>query len=105
MFVIPSNFGVVSRTVMALCLSLLASCSNEAPLKSDAPDMILINGRVSTMDSNESIVEAIAIHGETIVATGLSMDIRALAGADTEVIDLNGRTVTPGLIDTHNHFA
>ncbi len=57
------------------------------------------------MDQRESVVEAIAIQGGIIVALGTSAQISELAGPQTEVIDAGGRTVTPGLIDTHNHFA
>ena len=69
----------------------------------EAPDRIFINGKIVTVDDYFSIHEAVAVRGERFVATGSSEEIRALAGDDTVVTDLGGRTVIPGLIDNHNH--
>jgi predicted amidohydrolase YtcJ len=67
-------------------------------------DTILVNGRIMTVDPVNSIANAIAIRGDKILGTGSDNDIRALALPETRVIDLKGRTVTPGLIDPHIHF-
>jgi predicted amidohydrolase YtcJ len=69
----------------------------------DAPDTILLNGKVITVDDYFSIQEAIAIQGKRISAVGSTEEITALAGASTVILDLDGRTVIPGLIDNHNH--
>jgi predicted amidohydrolase YtcJ len=66
-------------------------------------DTILINGKVLTVDANFSAQEAIAIQDSKIAAVGRTSDIRKLAGPKTRVIDLQGRTVIPGLIDSHLH--
>src|SRR6516164_2305106 len=66
-------------------------------------DTILINGKILTVDTNFSIQEAIAIQDSKISAVGRTADIRKLAGPKTRVIDLQGRTVIPGLIDFHLH--
>ena len=68
-------------------------------------DLILVNGKVITGDPRDAIAEAVAITGGRIVAVGTSADIKARGGAATQVIDLGGRAVTPGLIDTHVHFS
>ena len=68
-----------------------------------APDMVIVNGKVLTVDPNDSIVEAVAIKGDRILATGSNFDIRRMIGPSTEVVDLGGKTVLPGLIDTHTH--
>ena len=68
-----------------------------------APDTVLINGKVLTGDARFSIQQAIAVREGKIAAVGSSADIRKLAGAATRVIDLGGRTVIPGLIDSHLH--
>jgi predicted amidohydrolase YtcJ len=68
-------------------------------------DLILTNGTILTVDGNDSVAEAVAIAGGKIVAVGPADRIRGRAGAATRVIDLGGRTVTPGLIDTHVHFS
>ena len=68
-----------------------------------AADIILTNGIVHTLDENEPGVEAIAITGNRITATGDAQTISALAGDDTRIIDLGGRTVMPGFHDLHVH--
>lgn len=68
------------------------------------PDLILLNGKVFTSDDARPYVQALAIRGQRIVAIGDSAKIKALAGAQTEQIDLGGRTVIPGLNDAHNHL-
>lgn len=68
------------------------------------PDLILLNGKIATVDSTDAIVEALAISGNTVSATGSSADIRALAGSATKIVDLGGKTVIPGLNDSHIHF-
>jgi predicted amidohydrolase YtcJ len=69
------------------------------------PDLILINGKILTVDARDSIVEAVAIAKSKIVATGTTAEIQRRAGPATRVIDLHGLTATPGMIDTHGHFA
>ncbi len=70
-----------------------------------APDVILINGKIFTSDAAHPYVEALAIRGERITATGDSAKIKSLAGPHTKEIDLGGRTVIPGINDAHNHLA
>ena len=69
-----------------------------------APDIILTNGKIVTVDDRFSIAQAIAIRGDRFVAVGTNQDITRLAGAGTRRIDLRGRSVLPGLIDNHAHF-
>src|SRR5689334_3885983 len=70
----------------------------------NAPDPVLVNGKVLTLDEQSSVTEAIAVRDGRILATGSSASIRALASARTQVLDVSGKTVVPGLIDTHAHF-
>ena len=67
-------------------------------------DTLLTGGAVLTMDPSGSVAEAIAISRGRILAVGSAGDLAALAGPATEVIDLEGRTVIPGIIDTHAHM-
>src|SRR5712692_11336262 len=67
------------------------------------PDLILLNGKIFTSDEAHPYVEALAIRGERIVATGTSEKIRSLAGPQTKRIDLGGRVVIPGINDAHHH--
>jgi predicted amidohydrolase YtcJ len=73
------------------------------------PEMVLVNGKIVTMDDDSfesrvgTIAEAMAVRGDRILAVGKTAEIRPLAGPSTKVIDLQGRTVLPGLIITHEH--
>ena len=67
------------------------------------PDMTLVGGKIVTLDQKASIEEAIAIRDGRISAVGSSADIGMLAGPRTMTVNLDGRTVIPGLIDSHLH--
>jgi len=66
-------------------------------------DLILHHGDIATMDEHGSFVEAVAVRDGKILAVGSNRQIRSLANDETQVIDLMGRTVLPGLIDGHLH--
>jgi len=70
-----------------------------------APDLILINGRVITVDRNFTIADGVAIAGDRILTTGNEDQLRSLAGPSTRIVDLKGNTVIPGLMDNHLHGA
>jgi predicted amidohydrolase YtcJ len=67
-------------------------------------DLVLLNGKVVTVDEDIGEVEAVAVRGHEIAALGTSADIEALVGPDTRVIDLDGRLAIPGFIEGHGHF-
>ncbi|MEY9882931.1 amidohydrolase [Bradyrhizobium sp. USDA 329] len=91
-------------TLGALVLIAGAPSTVAQPLDLGAPDLVLVNGKVLTLDEQSSVTEAIAVRDGRILATGTSASIRSLAGARTQVLDVSGKTVVPGLIDTHAHF-
>jgi predicted amidohydrolase YtcJ len=68
-----------------------------------APDKIYFNGRIVTVDDDFTIAEAVAIKKDRFLAVGSNKQILKTAGANTEKIDLAGKTVIPGLIDAHGH--
>ncbi|HWF10548.1 MAG TPA: amidohydrolase [Bryobacteraceae bacterium] len=68
------------------------------------PDLVLLNGKIVTVDDRFSIAQAIAIRGDRFVAVGTTPEIGRMAGPQTRRIDLRGRTVVPGLIDNHIHL-
>ncbi len=81
--------------ILVICL-LIASCSKK-------PDVIFINGKIYTLDKNNSVVEAMAVAEGTIVALGKSGEIQEKY-SDAKVIDLNGKTVVPGFIDAEGNL-
>jgi predicted amidohydrolase YtcJ len=68
------------------------------------PDLILVNGKFTTLDRANPQAEAVALAGGTFTAVGTRDDVMRLAGNATRVIDLQGRRVIPGLIDSHMHI-
>ncbi|HEY7161972.1 MAG TPA: amidohydrolase family protein, partial [Acidobacteriota bacterium] len=92
-----TSFKVLIAVLVTIFLVHQGNCENTA-------DLILINGKIITVDAKDSIAQAIAISGGKIVAVGSNDEIRKIAGTNTRVIDLKGRTATPGLIDSHCHF-
>ena len=66
-------------------------------------DIIITNGKVSTLDSKNSEVQAVAISGNKILKTGTNAQILKLKGSQTKVIDAKGNRVIPGLFDSHLH--
>lgn len=67
-------------------------------------DLILVNGRFTTLDRTNPAPEAVAIADGRFLAAGTQAEIRALAGPTTQVVDLGGRRAVPGLIDSHMHI-
>jgi len=88
-------------TLLALLLATLPPLQAAGP----AADRVLLNGKVLTVDARDSIAEAIAIRDGRIVAVGTTAEIEALAGPDTDRIDLHGLTATPALLDAHLHLS
>ena len=84
-------------------ICFVASALAATPAAAQAPDTILVNGKILTVDAQFSTREALAIRDGRIVALDTSANIRKLAGRQTRVIDVQGRTVIPGLIDSHLH--
>lgn len=118
-----SKFG--SSFVPVIILSLLAACSNEsgsvsetattgpapAPVTTESvtsdvtpASLVLSGGKVYSVDSEIVDGQAIAVNEHIITAVGTNDEISVFIGPDTEVIELEGRTVVPGLIEGHGHF-
>jgi predicted amidohydrolase YtcJ len=99
-----SSFGVfhsVFRNVVVIVIIFLAAPLN---IFAEGADLILINGNILTVDPRDSIAHAIAIGEGKILAVGSNEEVRKHARKDTRIVDLHGRTATPGLIDSHCHF-
>jgi hypothetical protein len=90
----PSVLHVVCYSCVHLCV--LAA-------QAQSPDMILYHGHIFTGDTAIPWVEAISIHGNTILATGSNAKVMATADKHTQIIDLQGRMAMPGINDAHEH--
>ena len=96
------------KGLLGLCILLGLGSTSSRPMvaaQATPADLVLMHGKVITVDSRDSIAQAVAVTGGKIVAVGTDVAIQALVGEKTQVIDLHGRTMTPGLIDTHCHFS
>jgi predicted amidohydrolase YtcJ len=93
-----------SRFVLALFVAPLLAATAQQPATPQPADLIVTNARIYTVDANRPMVEAMAIRGGRVVATGPQRAIMTLRGASTQVLDLHGRTVIPGMIDAHVHL-
>ncbi|NIN34100.1 MAG: amidohydrolase, partial [Gammaproteobacteria bacterium] len=67
------------------------------------PEIIFVNGKVLTVDEQDRVSEAFAIRDDRFIAVGSTSEIQALTVPDTDIVDLEGHTVVPGMIDNHNH--
>lgn len=85
------------------CGALLVGLLMAALAHAQPADLVLLGGKVVTVDAQSSIREALAIRDGEILALGSSAEMRRLVGPDTRVVELGGRTVIPGLIDSHLH--
>ena len=97
---------LVALTTLTLCLAGCAPLALDAERNAqhNAPELIVVNAKVVTVDDQASIAQAFAVRDGRFLAVGDNAQIRAMAGAATRIIDAQGRTVTPGLNDGHIHM-
>lgn len=96
------RIGALVLTAFVAGLYVLFSIATRPP---EAPaHQVFVNGTVLTMDADNRIFEAVSVRGDRIDQLGNSETILGLVDAATEVVDLRGRTLMPGLIDAHGHF-
>jgi predicted amidohydrolase YtcJ len=91
--------------MLSFFLAALTAVARPIVAQQQRADLIFVGGRVITVDSADHIAQAIAVTGNRITAVGTTADINRLAGPATRRIDLQGRTITPGLLDAHAHFS
>ena len=90
------------KTLSSVLMAMLVTSAPFA--RAQAPDLVLTNGKIITVDERFTIAQAVAIRGNEIAVVGTSRDVASLAGPGTRTIDLGGRAVIPGLIDNHMHL-
>ena len=88
-------------SILFCCLTILfISCDG----KKETVDLIIHNGNIITIDDSKPVVQALAISNEKIVSVGTDKEILSLANSETRIINLEGQTAIPGLIEGHAHF-
>ena len=92
----------VTSLILICTVIFSASCSKETPIHADT---VYLNGEVITIDKKMPYAEAIATKSGAIIAVGSTEQISAFIGPATRVIELENKTIVPGFIDAHSHFA
>ncbi|HIA63099.1 MAG TPA: amidohydrolase, partial [Planctomycetaceae bacterium] len=90
-------------SIFVILFMLTMSAQSEVAAEIQPADLILRSGKIVTVNRRFEIVEALAVRGDRIVAVGRDSKVLELTGPDTKVIDLDGKMVMPGLIDSHVH--
>nr|WP_298144205.1 amidohydrolase [uncultured Pseudomonas sp.] len=90
----------MQRFIPSLMAAAMAFSSMEAMA---AADLLLFNGKVFTGEPGQALAQAVAVEQGKILKVGGDAEIRALADADTQLIDLGGKVLMPGMIDSHTH--
>src|SRR3990167_5643648 len=90
----------MQRLIPSLLAGVLAFSSMEAMA---AADLLLFNGKVFTAEPGQPLAQAVAVANGKILKVGSDAEVKALADADTQLIDLAGKVLMPGMIDTHSH--
>src|SRR4051794_10329347 len=95
--------GAVRRAAMTAVAGLCFAGSAGIAASAETADAVLFNGKILTVDADFTVQEALAIAHGRVLASGTSTAMTKLAGDATQLIDLDGRTVIPGLTDGHIH--
>jgi predicted amidohydrolase YtcJ len=114
----------ISLVILLICTCLFTGCNRRTaetpkpaiknttaaqstfsptPIDNNA-DLVLENGRVFTVDSEDRIAEAVAVKGDKIIKVGTTAEVHSLVGPNTKIVDLAGQVLTPGMIDAHFHL-
>ena len=95
----------MTRSILIPALLSIVVSGVATQMAAQTADIVFINGNVITVDERNPRAEAVAVEGDRILAVGSNQEIEALRTAHTRVIDLEGKTLVPGLVDGHLHFA
>jgi hypothetical protein len=98
------TFGIAALLAVG-CGEQVSASASIAEDQFPYADIVMMNGVIHTMDTDQPIASALAIRGQEIVVVGDEKDVVDLVGPDTQVVQLDGRGVTPGLVDGHAHLA
>jgi len=93
------------RTAIAGSAALILAAVSSNVAAQTRADLLLVNGRVLTVDSTDRVAQAVGIAGNRIIVVGTTAEVERAGAPNARRIDLAGRTVTPGLLDAHAHFS
>src|SRR5262249_26537642 len=96
------GMSILSLALATWCAAATAAAAPapRATKPPDRADLVLVNATVLTLDASDTVAQAIAIQGSRILGVGTNDDMRRLGGTSARVIDLKGRTILPGFIDS-----
>ena len=94
---------IISRKLF--CVALLVAASAKAQERRPAPDLIVVNARIYTVDNARPMASALAVRDGRITFVGSDSEARMMATSRTRVLDAKGRTVIPGMVDAHAHLS
>src|SRR6476659_430003 len=94
--------GPMKACTVPIALSLITACASPPP---PSADTVYVNGKIITVDKGFTIAQAVAVKDGRFVAVGTSDEMRRYVSPTTRVMDLNGRAVIPGLMDSHTHMS
>ena len=97
--------GVLMLVFVCLPTAFASAKANHSHPRHKGADTVLVNGKILTVDRHDSVAQAVAIRDGKIIAVGSNWAMARFMRHDTKVIDLHGRTATPGMIDSHVHFS
>ena len=97
-----SKRSIRSILALFLVLGLIQACKGSP--EGNMVDLAFVNGKVWTGDPGRPWAEAVAVHGDKIIAVGTTAEVRKLAPAGAKLVDLGGSLLLPGFIDSHTHF-
>src|SRR5690349_5529802 len=96
-----SFFRALKTLAVVGAFAALSACTSLSP---PSADTVYLNGKVITADKSFSIAQAVAVKDGRFVGVGTSDEMRRYVTPSTRVVDLQGRTVIPGLMDSHSHM-
>jgi predicted amidohydrolase YtcJ len=101
----PRKFPLIVLTGIRVLMAALVVLAFPGPSSGQTvADVVLLNGKIITVDANDNIVQAVAVKDSVIIKVGSNNAIQNFIGSGTVVLNLQGKTVTPGFIDAHNHM-
>jgi len=98
------NYQLFSKLLFLILTILIIGLFSSCGQKKEPADLVLMNGKIVTVDDKRPEAQALAVRGDIIVAVGSNEDIKPYLNQATKVIELDGKLAIPGFIDAHGHF-